>query len=240
MEKKFENDELEIDLVEIFYILKSKLLVIILTGIIFGAAAFGYVRFLSTPTYTSSSMMLVLTKETTLSSLADLQIGSQLTKDYSILITSRPVLNDVIDNLDLDMDYKQLRDCISVDNEADTRILQISVEYSDAKKAKEIVDELSTVAAEYIGDKMEVTPPKIIEKGEASYVRTDLSVTKTVAIGALLGMILCAGIAIVRALMDDTIRAEEDIEKYLGLSTLSVIPDRKDYINGSGKKKSKK
>ena len=32
----------------------------------------------------------------------------------------------------------------------------------------------------------------------------------------------------------------EDIEKYLGLSTLSVIPDRKDYINGSGKKKSKR
>ncbi len=149
-------------------------------------------------------------------------------------------MNDVIDNLNLDMDYKQFRDCITVNNEADTRILQISVEYSNVKKAKEIVDELSTTAAEYIGDKMEVTPPKIIEKGEASYVRTDLSVTKTVAIGALLGMILCAGIAIVRALMDDTICAEEDIEKYLGLSTLSVIPDRKDYINGSGKKKSKK
>ena len=61
-----------------------------------------------------------------------------------------------------------------------------------------------------------------------------------IAIGALLGMILCAAIVIVRALMDDSICAEEDIEKYLGISTLSVIPDRKDYINGSGKKKSKK
>ena len=239
MEKRFENDEMEIDLLEIFYILRSKILIIILTGIIFGAAAFGYAGFLATPSYTSSSMMLVLTKETTLSSLADLQIGSQLTKDYSILITSKPVLNDVIDNLDLDMNYKQLRDCITVNNESDTRILQISVEYPNAKKAKEIVDELSTVSSEYIGDKMEVTPPKIIEKGEASYERTDLSVKKTIAIGALLGMILCAAIVIVRALMDDSICVEEDIEKYLGISTLSVIPDRKDYINGSGKKMSK-
>ena len=56
----------------------------------------------------------------------------------------------------------------------------------------------------------------------------------------LVGMILCAGVIVIRTIMDDTIKSEEDIEKYLGLSTLSVIPDRKDYINGSGKKKSKR
>ena len=76
------------------------------------------------------------------------------------------MLTDVIDQLDLDMDYKQLKNMITVANQDDTRILQLSVEYSDAKQAKEIVDKLSEVASEYIGDKMEVTPPKIIEKGE--------------------------------------------------------------------------
>lgn len=49
-----------------------------------------------------------------------------------------------------------------------------------------------------------------------------MSVTKTTAMGILLGMILCAGVVVAKALMDDTIRSEEDIEKYLGLSTLSV------------------
>ena len=43
-------------------------------------------------------MVYVLSKETTLTSLADLQIGSQLTKDYSVMITSRPVLEQVIKN----------------------------------------------------------------------------------------------------------------------------------------------
>ena len=165
MEKRYENEEMEIDLLELFYVLRSKILAILMCGIIFGGLAFGYAKYLVTPQYTSSSMMLVLTKETTLSSLADLQIGSQLTKDYSLLI---------------------------------------------------------------------------IETGEVPTVRSDTSVTKTTAMGILLGMLLCAGVVVVRALMDDTIRSEEDIEKYLGLSTLSVIPDRKDYINGTGKKKSKK
>ena len=125
------------------------------------------------------------------------------------------------------MDYKQLKDMITVANQDDTRILQLSVEYSDAKQAKKIVDKLSEVASEYIGDKMEVTPPKIIEKGEVPTSRSNTGVAKMAVMG-------------VRTIMDDTIKSEEDIEKYLGLSTLSIIPDRKDYINGSGKKKSKR
>ena len=160
MEKRYENEEMEIDLLELFYVLRSKILAILMCGIIFGGLAFGYAKYLVTPQYTSSSMMLVLTKETTLSSLANLQIGSQLTKDYSLLITSRPVLTEVVDNLDLDMDYKALKNCITVTNQDDTRILQIAVQYPDAKKAKDIVDELSNVASEYIGEQMEVTPPE--------------------------------------------------------------------------------
>ena len=228
MGKNYDNDEMEIDLLELFYVLKSKILAILGVGLLFGCIACAYAGFLVKPLYTSSSMMLVLTKETTLSSLADLQMGSQLTKDYSILITSRPVLTDVIDQLDLDMDYKQLKDIITVANQDDTRILQLSVEYSDAKQAKEIVD------------KLEVTPPKIIEKGEVPTSRSNTGVAKMAVMGVLAGMILCAGVIVVRTIMDDTIKSEEDIEKYLGLSTLSVIPDRKDYINGSGKKKSKR
>ena len=39
--------------------------------------------------------------------------------------------------------------------------------------------------------------------------------------------------------MDDTVKSEEDIEKYLGIPTLASVPDRKDYITGK-KKKTKK
>ena len=60
----------------------------------------------------------------------------------------------------------------------------------------------------------------------------------------MLGFILSAGVVTVMMLMDDTIKSEEDVERYLGLSTLASIPDRKDYINGkrgnNKKKKNKK
>ncbi len=75
MGKNYDNDEMEIDLLELFYVLKSKILAILGVGLLFGCIACAYAGFLVKPLYTSSSMMLVLTKETTLSSLADLQVG---------------------------------------------------------------------------------------------------------------------------------------------------------------------
>lgn len=242
MGKTHDDDEVEIDLVELFYALKKHVLVI-LAALIAGAVIVGaYTKLLVTPIYSSTSTMLILTKETTLASLADLQIGSQLTSDYSVLITSRPVLQDVIDNLGLDMEYDELEENISINNPADTRILEITVNDSDPEMAKSIVDELSTVASEFIGDQMEVVPPKIIEEGEVPTEKTSPSTVKNVLIGALAGFVIAAGIVVVMTVMDDTIKTEDDIERYLGLPTLASVPDRKDYLSGkaNSEKKNKK
>ena len=95
MEKMYEaDDEIEIDLREIFYALRSKIWVIILAFMIGGIAAVLYSEVILTPMYSSTTMVYILSKETTLTSLADLQIGSQLTKDYRVVL--EVVLNDTI------------------------------------------------------------------------------------------------------------------------------------------------
>lgn len=240
MGKTHDNDEVEIDLRELFYALKKHIL-FILTALLAGAVIAGAAtKIFITPVYSATSTMLVLTKETTLSSLADLQIGSQLTKDYNILITSRTVLQDVVDELNLDMSYKELKGCITVDNPTDTRILSITATNTDPEMAKKIADTLAKTSADFIGDKMEVTPPKIIEEGEVPTVQTSPSTKKNVMVGALAGLVLSAGVIILLTLMDDTIKSEDDIEKYLGLTTLATIPDRKDFITGKGPRNSRK
>ena len=240
MGKTHDDDEVEIDLRELFYALKKHIL-IILAALLAGAVIAGAAtKIFITPVYSATSTMLVLTKETTLSSLADLQIGSQLTKDYNILITSRTVLQDVVDELNLDMSYKELKGCITVDNPTDTRILSITATDKDPEMAKKIADTLAKTSADFIGDKMEVTPPKIIEEGEVPIVQTSTNTKKNVMVGALAGLVLSAGIIILLTLMDDTIKSEDDIEKYLGMTTLATIPDRKDFITGKGPRNSRK
>ena len=178
MGKTHDDDEVEIDLRELYYALKKRVLVIlaaVLAGAVIAGAA---TKLLMTPVYSATSTMLVLTKETTLSSLADLQIGSQLTKDYNILITSRTVLQDVVDELNLDMTYKELMECITIENPSDTRILSITAIDKDPKMAKKIADTLAKTSADFIGDKMEVTPPKVIEEGEVPTIQTSPSTKK--------------------------------------------------------------
>lgn len=240
MEKNIYDDEIEIDLREVFFAIRRKFLVIIATGLFFGCLACIFTKFFMTPVYTSTSSMLVLTKETTLASLADLQMGSQLTNDYRILITSRPVVEEVIGNLNLDTDYKTLTEDITVENPSDTRILNISVDNHDAELAAEIVNEISSVSSEFIGDKMEVTPPKIIEKGEIPTLKSGPSMTKNTLLGILIGLLISGGIVVVMTIMDDTIKCEDDIEKYLGIPMLASVPDRKDYISTGRKNKNKK
>lgn len=231
------DDEVEIDLREILQALKRKILLILMVALIGGCGAGAYTQFMMTPIYSSTSSMLVLSKETTLTSLADLQLGASLTSDYTVLITSTPVLEQVIENLKLDMTAEDLRKTISINNPTDTRILEITVNNADSALAKEIVDEVANVSSSFIGDKMEVVPPKIIEKGKIPTVQTSPSMTKNILIGFLAGIVLCGGIICVLTVMDDTIKSEDDVEKYLGVPVLASVPDRKDYINKNRRKK---
>lgn len=247
MGKTHDDDEIEIDLMELFFALKKKALVILAAFLAGALIAGAYTKLLVTPIYSSTSTMLVLTKETTLSSLADLQIGSQLTNDYSVLINSRTVLQQVIKDLDLDMTYKELKENVTINNLTDTRILEITVNDPDPEMAKQIVDTLCKDAASFIGEQMEVNEPKVIEEGEVPTKKTSPSTTKNVAIGGLIGLILSAGVVVLMTIMDDTIKTEEDVERYLGLTTLASVPDRRDFIsdkNGkrttTSKKKKKK
>ena len=240
MGKTHETDEMEIDLREVFFALKKRAL-IILAALVAGALIAGaYTKLLVTPMCSSTATMLVLSKDTTLTSIADLQLGTQLTNDYSVLLTSRPVLEEVIDNLGLDMGYGSLKGAITLNNPSNTRILEITVQNSDPELARDLVNELAHTASDYIGDKMEVIPPKVIEEGEVSTSQISPNTKKNIMLGALAGAVLAAGVVVLMSVLDDSIRSEDDIENFLGMPTLASVPDRKDYISGKTKKKTKK
>lgn len=220
--------EEEIDLTRLFYALFRRIWMILIVAVVCACGAAGYTHFRINPTYTSTSAMVVLTKETTLTSLADLQLGSQLTKDYTVLITSRPVLENVIDNLGLKTSYKILRQQIAIQNPEDTRILYLSVTTQDAQQAKAIVDELAKVSSEFIGDTLEITPPKIIEEGEVAATKTGPNLAKNTIIGFLVGLVLVCAVIVVLELLNDSIQSEDDVERYLSIPVLASLPVKSD------------
>lgn len=237
-----QNDEVDIDIGHILSILWEKILVIIATGIIVGLAGFLVSKFLITPKYESETKLYVLNRANdSATTLSDVQLSTQLTKDYQILVTSAPVMNQVIKELGLNMKASELASTISVDTPSDTRVLQITVTSDDPKRAKDIADKVAQVSSKKICDIMKIEQVNVIEEGSMSEEPAVDTVQKWTLIGLALGIVLSCAVIIIRSMLDDTVKTTEDVEKYFDLSTLAVIPISEEMDDGLGKnKKSRK
>lgn len=220
------DDEIEIDLIELFMVLKSKLHIILLSGILAALLAFVGTKLLMIPMYTSVTKMYVLSRQDSSSGVtySDLQTGSQLTKDYAELVKSRPVLEQVIAVLNLDIEPEDLAENITVETPTDTRILSISVESDNPKEAKEIADTLRETVSSEIKEIMHAESVDTIEDGNLSKEPSSPSLKKNMVLGGALGVFLALAILIFIFLRDDTIKNPDDVEQYLGLNVLTSIP----------------
>ena len=219
------NDEIEIDLGEIFHLILSKLGIIILSGIILGVVSIIGTMLFITPQYESTTKMVVLNKQdsNTLTS-QDMQTSSQLTKDYAELIKSRTVIEGVIAQMNLDMTYEELLKKVTVETPADTRIVSIIVRDEDPYTASQIANSIRDMAAEHIQAVMDIKAVNVVDTANIPSEKASPSLAKNGVIGGLLGVIIAMGIVIVVFLTNDTVKTEDDVESYLGLSVLGNIP----------------
>ena len=221
------QEEMEIDLLELFHVMMQKLWLILLLLVLGAGLAFGATKLLITPMYTASSEIYILTKTTTVTSLADIQMGAQITSDFAVLAKSRPVVENVIKNLHLDYTYEEVVGMISTENPSDTRILRINVQNADAELAKELANTFAEETAERVAYIMTTDKPKVVEEAVTPKHPSSPSVGKNTVLGGLLGMVLAMAVITVLYLMNDTIQTEEDVRKYLDLHTLAVVPMEK-------------
>lgn len=218
------GDEMEIDLKELFFELLNHWKMIAVSIVLVAAIALVWSKFLITPMYQSTSQLYVLSKSTSITSVADLQIGTNLTSDYMEVISGRPVLDQVISNLGLEDDYASLYSRVALENPADSRIMKITVTDADPDQAKLIADEIAEVSSAYISEKMDQDPPNIIQYGYADNDKVSPSVGKNTVLGAMIGFLLAAGMVTVTYLLNDTIVSPDDIEKKLGIHVLASLP----------------
>lgn len=220
-----QNDEVEIDLIEIFYLLRSKLLMIVLIAIIFALGSGVYTKYFVTPMYSSTASMYVFSKGS-IASYSDLMAGTSLTSDYMELINSHTVMKTVLENLSLDDQYSvgQLKSIVGVSSPTDTRMLNITTVHPDPVIAKEIADEVANVSVEKIAEIMDIDKPNIYERGQIAENPISPNLKKNVLIAGILGAVITAAFFIIIYLIDDNIHSADDVEKYLKLETLASIP----------------
>ena len=234
------EEETEIDLIDLAWALLDKIHYIVLCFLIGAVIMNAYSYFLVRPTYKSTAKMYVVSaSKNSVVDLDALNIGTSLTADYEQLMLSYPVLEQVINKLNLDMDSDTLAKMITLENPTDTRILNINVVSTDPKSARDIANTLMDVSVDYLPKTMSTNAPNVAQKAKLADHKDGPSYTKYTVIGALAGAFLYCMYLVVKYLMDDTIHTADDMEKYFDIVPLAVIPDVSELASEKQQKKEK-
>lgn len=231
-----QEETVEIDLLEILYLISRRIWSILAVGAAAGLVTGLLTHYCITETYSSTSKLYILSTSTSITSLADIQVGTSLTKDYIELVQSRPVVEEVISNLNLNRTYEEVLKQMTFSNPNDTRILVMTAEDPDPVLAKDIVDEFAKVARSNISTIMKIEEPSVVELGYITNKPVSPNLLKNVLVGVLLGIFVMSAFVVALYVVDDTVKSSDDIEKYLGLNTLTNIPLLED--EGDAQKKS--
>ena len=220
-EFKEENQEVEIDLKALFLKIRSLWYVVILgalTGIFISVL---YGKLMTAPMYSASSMVYLRSSSQSIS-LQDLQLGSELTKDYEIIFKSRPNLENVINDLDLEMSVGQLSGMIAISNPTDTRILQVSVTSEDPDLSASIVNEVVENGMQTVRE-IDSQEPYVVERAIPNTTNVGTSLLHRAILGGLVGLVIAIGLICLRFILTDSITSVDDVEEVLGIPVLAVV-----------------
>ena len=222
-----ENTEYEIDLREIFDMLKKRWLMIFsMTAV--AVIATGIISFfVMTPIYESSSTLLVNYKQNqeTVMTINDLTMSQKLVNTYSEIIKSRSVAEAVLQKLDLDLTPDQLSSKITVSKVNDTEIIRVKVQDEDPAMAALIANTVSEAFKKEVKSIMTVDNVSTIDTAVAPENPVKPNKLMNVAIAGVLGVMVSVGLVFVLEFLDRTYKTPTDVERHLGLPIIGAIPD---------------
>ncbi|QAY74721.1 polysaccharide biosynthesis tyrosine autokinase [Agromyces protaetiae] len=210
-------------------VLRQNWVLIVLLTLVGVAAASAY-SLVQTPKYSSSAKVFVSTSGG--ASVSELQQGNTFTqqrvKTYADLATTAIVLLPVINSLGLDTTSEELAPHVTATAPLDTSLIEISVTDEDPAQAAKIATAVSESLTNVV-ESIETTNRPAGDDGAASTptspVRLTLvqhaavpqapvspNVPLNIALGALVGLALGVGLAVLRATLDTRIRNERDVE----------------------------
>ena len=217
---------LEVNVGELIFVLLRRWWIILLCGIVAATAFLIGTKVLITPKYQSVTKIFVLSQQdVNYLTSTDIQLSSYLTKDYAELIKSRTVAQEVIKRLDLDMSPDTLMSQVSVQTKSDTRIVTIIVLNEDPELAQELANVIREVSAKQIVDVMGVEAVNMVDEANLPVSPSSPNVSKNMLMGAAWGFLLAIAVILIRYLLNDTIKNDEDVERYLNLNVLASIPN---------------
>lgn len=183
--------------------------------------------YILSPVYESKALMIVgrtPNSDTDKVQYNDIMMYQNLVKTYAEVAKSEKVAKDTIEKAGFNMKTSELKNKLTVTPKPGTQILEITVQSDSAEKAYKLTDTLSKVFVEQVSGYMNTNDIKIMDEAQLSAKPVKPRKTLNIVIAAILGFMASLGIAFLMEYLDNTIKTESDVERYLGLTVLATVP----------------
>lgn len=218
-----------ISIKDLWSIFLHRFWIMLIAAVAVTGGMFLYVRLTFVPEYESKATLYILKQNEntvqTNNSSDDFSLALKVVNDCDYLLKSHSVLDEVIDRLDLDIPYETLSKCVSTSNPENTRILEVTVRADSPELAKKIVDCICEIGTEKIEEAMGFSQVNLYEYGILNTNPSNFTGVITYLLAGIIAAVVTYTVFLIAFLLDDRIRTEDDIERYLGLSVLGDIPN---------------
>ena len=202
--------------------------IIALVGILTAAIAFGVSAFIIPPQYSSSIKLYVNNSSgsngNTISS-SELSAAQSLVKTYGEILDSRTTLELVINKAGIDYTWKELSKMIECEPSNGTEIMKVTVTTGDPYEAALIANAISEVLPVRITEVIDGASMKVAESAVPELEKVSPNTVKFTVIGLALGIVLCALVLFILAMLDDTIHDEDYVINNYDYPILGKVPD---------------
>lgn len=217
----------EVSLKDLWDLLVRRFAVIMLVMAMTTGAATVLGKRMYVPMYSSTATLYILRQsehDSASDTANDFSLALKVVNDCAYMLKSHTVLEELISQLHLDLSCRELYSRITATNPPDTRILEITVTMESAEAAKETVDALCRIGSGFITRAMGFEQLNLLEWGTLEQEPSNQVGWMTWGmVGAAAGVLTyCA--FLLQFLLDDRIRAGDDLERRLGVRVLGVIP----------------
>lgn len=226
------DDAVEIDLLEIWRVVKKHIIKIIAACLLFGATGFGVAKFVIPKKYKATTKIIIVKDESqsnTAVTYSDLQTSQKLATTYTQILMSEAISDKVIAELNLSKLYGigtgEYNKIVSVSSENNTEVMSIQVETIEPELSANIANKIVDIFIREIYDIYDVQNVTVLNKAKVPKTSSYPNIFKFTTIGVLVGMFVSAAIVIAITLTDTKVKTEDEVKAIFDYPIIGTIPD---------------
>ena len=223
------NEDVEIDLVEIWQVIKKQFGLLVIIVILCAVLAGVISKFFIAPKYTSSSTIFLTPSisETGVVDYTSQNSNEKLVNNVMALLVQDNILSEVAKQTGMES-VEDLRNQIKVSNDTNTTLVKVEATTLDPKLSKNIVNSTVNVFIDTMQENLNLKNIEIVDKAKLSYEPSGPNIKKNILIGAAAGFVIDALIVVLKVLTNTKLKSKEEAEKYLKLPVFCELPVIKD------------